>query len=264
VKVFINGVGICGPGLTDWSSSRNILAGHQPYIAQALPRLPGQILPATERRRSTPITRLAVTVAEQAITADTMPEDLATVFASSGGEVETAHQIFSQLASDDRQISPIQFHNSVHNAAIGYWSIATGQHGSATSFSAFDNSFSAGLLEAASQTVVEQIPVLLVAYDVPPPPPLAAFRPLHDAFGMALLLSQQQQESSLAALAIDIKHGQTLPVSIMDNPVLEVLRTGNPAARALPLLAGLARSEPASVTIDSLLGCITLNLTPCR
>ena len=49
----------------------------------------------------------------------------ATVFTSSGGDGDNCHAICETLATTDRLISPTRFHNSVHNAPAGYWSIAT-------------------------------------------------------------------------------------------------------------------------------------------
>ena len=48
-------------------------------------------------------------------------------------------------------ISPTRFHNSVHNAAAGYWGIATGATAAANALCAYDASFGAGLLEALTQ-----------------------------------------------------------------------------------------------------------------
>ena len=48
-------------------------------------------------------------------------------------------------------VSPTRFHNSVHNAAAGYWTIGAGAMQPATAISAFDASFAQGLLEAMVQ-----------------------------------------------------------------------------------------------------------------
>src|SRR5690606_42059827 len=52
------------------------------------------------------------------------------------------------LASDPRSISRTRFHNSVHNAAAGYWTIGAGCTAAATAVSAGPASFAQGLLEA--------------------------------------------------------------------------------------------------------------------
>ena len=56
------------------------------------------------------------------------------------------------LAGDDpASISPTRFHNSVHNAAAGYWTIGAHCMQAATAISAYDASFAEGLLEALMQ-----------------------------------------------------------------------------------------------------------------
>ena len=96
------------------------------------------------------------------------------VFSFSGGDGDNCHEICAALASSERLISPTRFHNSVHNAAAGYWSIAYGCTRASTSLCADDASFGAGLLEALAQLACGAPAVLLVAYDVDYPPPLYA------------------------------------------------------------------------------------------
>jgi hypothetical protein len=229
-----------------------------------MPRLTGGKLPPAERRRATAVTRVALEAAEQAIPAGVDPQQIATVFASSGGEVEIIHRIFSELATPERQISPTHFHNSVHNAASGYWSIATGSQCASTSLSCFDDTFSAGLLEATVQTLAEATPVLLVAYDFPPLAPIAEFRPLSAPFGTALLLNAEKSAHSLMELQLAFDAGQPAAVSRMTDPGLEALRAGNPAARALPLLTALAAGKPAHLILScSLTGSLHIRALPC-
>jgi len=264
MHVFINGVSVIGPGLDGWECSLPVLSGREAYVEGEMPRLTGGRLPTAERRRATAVTRLALEAAERAISADVDPRHMATVFASSGGEVEIVHRIFCELATAERQISPTQFHNSVHNAASGYWSIATGSQRASTSLSCFDDSFSAGLLEAAVQAVTDGASVLLVAYDFPPLPPIAQFRPLHAPFGTALLLNAERSAHSLMELRLAFDAHPPRDLSRMDDPGLEALRAGNPAARGLPLLAALAAREPADILLScALTGSLRLRAQPC-
>lgn len=264
MRVFVDGVGVIGPGLDGWESSLPILTGREAYREGEMPRLTAARLPPAERRRATAVTRLALEVAEQAIPAGVDPKRMATVFASSGGEVEIIDRIFCELATAERQISPTQFHNSVHNAASGYWSIATGSQCASTSLGCFDDSFTAGLLEAAVQAVTEAMPVLLIAYDFPPLPPIAEFRPLRAPFGTALLLNAERSAHSLMELRLAFGADPPADLSRMSDPRLEALRAGNPAARGLPLLAALAVGEPANIVLNcSLTGSLRLRAQPC-
>jgi hypothetical protein len=133
--------------------------------------------------------------------------------------------------------------NSVHNAAAGYWSIATQSREPSTSLCCYDWSFAAGLLETACQVVVNGKPVALIAYDEPYPEPLHSARPIHSEFGVALVLGP---EKGIAALDVEFARGAE---TRLDHAQLEAVRLGNPAARSLPLLAALARGSRADVTL---------------
>jgi hypothetical protein len=172
--------------------------------------------------------------------ADADVREVATVFASSDGETGVLDRLCTALAAPQRTISPTLFHHSVHNAASGYWGIATGAQQSSTVLACYDSSFCAALLEAAAYVHIEERPVLLVAYDLPPPPPLYAARPLVGGFATALLLTRVPSPHTLARLILTLSNNLSEEATSMADPRLEALRTGNQAARALPLLAAIA------------------------
>src|SRR5260370_15274972 len=153
---------------------------------------------AAERRRAGRVVKLALALALEATSqAGEDPAELASVFSSSGGDGHNCHELCQALSLAGREISPTRFANSVHNAAAGYWSIGTGAMAESNVLCAFDASFTAGLLEALTQVAVDQIPVLLVAYDSEYPQPLHAKRQIPDAFGVAMVLTPQRRASSL-------------------------------------------------------------------
>ncbi|MBK1838569.1 beta-ketoacyl synthase chain length factor [Azospirillum sp. YIM B02556] len=254
MRVHVEGIGLLGPGLAGWAESRAVLTGGSPYAASPAVLAASPLLPPAERRRSVPTVKLAMTVGAEALEqAGRDPATVATVFASSSGDPDTLHQILETLATEQRDISPTRFHNSVHNAPAGYWSIATRCREPSTSLSAHDESFQAGLLEAAAEVAADGWTVGLIAYDLPYPEPLNEARPITGTFGTALVLTPQPTDRCLACLDIDLTRGDE-PVSRMADSGLESLRTGNPTARALPLLAALARvgngGHPETVVLD--------------
>jgi hypothetical protein len=265
MQIYVDGIGVWAPGLAGWAASREILAGGKSYQAASLPRPSPALLPPTERRRSGNTILLAIQTAEEAVAgAGVNPQGVATVFASSGGDMDIVHDLCAALALPERQVSPTRFHNSVHNAAAGYWSIASGSQKPSTSLSCHDFTFVAGLVESVAQIAAECQPVLLVAYDWPPPPPLHAKRPLSAAFSVGLLLSPQRTDASMAALAMNMTAPGAEPATRMNDTGLECLRCGNPAARALSLLTAIARPQPAIVTLDYLDGNgLQIGVTPC-
>ena len=247
MQVHVEGIGLCGPGLKGWAASRAVLGGAAPYAPAPIAVPPCELLPATERRRTVASVKLALAVGGEALAhAERDPAATATVFASSGGDGETVHEIVAVLASPEREVSPTRFHNSVHNAPAGYWHIATRSREPSTSLCCYDASFSAGLLEAAVQATVGDRAVALIAYDLPYPEPMHTARTIGSFFSLALVLTPHATGRSLARLAIELRRdgaGQ----AVMSEPALETLRLHNPAARSLPLLAALARDAAATI-----------------
>lgn len=240
MKVFVEGVGVLGPGLGGWQASQTILAGTAPYLHAALVIPPSALLPPAERRRTGLPVKLAMAVGIEAIAqSQRNASELPSVFASSTGDGDNIHYIFEMLAKNGREVSPTRFHNSVHNAPSGYWSIATKSMAPSTSLACFDASFVAGLIEAATQTLASGNAVVLIAYDSTYPQPLHAARPISATFGVALVLAGNKTNRTLAELEIVISRNSNASTPVA-NAELEAIRAGTPAARSLPLLAALA------------------------
>ena len=250
LTAWIEGIGFIAPGLPDWPAARAVLRGELAY--QAAPSvLPAPaILPPAERRRASRVVRLTLAIGlEAAAHARADVAMLATVFSASGADGHNCHALCEQLATDDRQISPTRFHNSVHNAAAGYWGIATHAMAPCQVICGFDASFGAGLLDALGQVVVDHQPTLLIAYDSEYPEPLHAKRDTPDCGGVALLLTPEKTERSLARIAVA---AATDPADSLADAALETLRMQIPALRSLPLLQLLARGETGEVCLDYL------------
>ncbi|MFW5432312.1 MAG: beta-ketoacyl synthase chain length factor [Methylophilaceae bacterium] len=262
LTAYIDGIGLIGPGLTSWHDSQNLLTENAAY--QTAPTIfpTPMLLAAAERRRSGDLVRLTLAVGlEAAQHAGLDAANLTCVYTSSNGDGKNCHEICKTLASGDRQISPTRFHNSVHNAAAGYWSIATGAKTSISVLCAFDASFGAGLLETASQVITDDIPTLLIACDTPYPDPLNGVRPISGAMGVAMVMSPKASDHTLAR--VDIKLTDSRPDQLMHTE-LERLRTAIPAARSLPLLVAIAQRKSTAVVLDYLedLG-ISIEVMPC-
>ncbi len=166
-----------------------------------------ETLPPTERRRTGRVVRLAFAIGLEATRhAEANPAQLPVVFASSGGDGDNCHEICQTLASADRSLSPTRFHNSVHNAPAGYWSIAAGTQVPSTTICAYDASFAAGLLETLAQIAVRKVATALFAYDLDYPPPLRAARSVPAPFGLALVLHPSPQRA--LACAAERQHRQ--------------------------------------------------------
>ena len=188
--VTIEGIGFWTDGLPSWQAARDFVAGGA-LVADA-PRKPSpRLLAPNERRRAPETVAVALEVALAACTAAGRdPASLPSVFASTHGDLAITDYMCATLASDPLTVSPTKFHNSVHNAAAGYWTIGVGCHAPATAISAFDASFAQGLIEAALQITIDGGPVLLVAYDSPAGGPLQHTSKSEGLFGYALVLDR--------------------------------------------------------------------------
>ena len=262
LQAWIDGIGLIAPGLPDWPTARAVLRGEQVYVcAPSLLSAPA-LLPPAERRRASRVVKLALGLGLQAVAqSGADASTLATVFAASGADGHNCHALCEQLASDDRQISPTRFHNSVHNAAAGYWGIATRSMAPCQVIGAFDASFGAGLLDALAQVAFDGQPVLLVAYDSEYPQPIYAKRNTPDCAGVALVLSPSRSATSLARIELT---PADQAADLLVDPGLEDLRLGIPALRALPLLERLARGQGGTVVLDYLPPLqLALDVRPC-
>jgi hypothetical protein len=245
--VWIEAVGLAAPGLPSWESAQDILRGAAPYVPTELPPHAPQLLPPNERRRATQAIRVAFQAAEDAMHGTSLaPATLATVFASSDADLNIIHKISTALAQTPRFVSPTDFHNSVHNAAAGYWSIAVGARAASSTISAYDFSFAAGLDEACNLVRIDALDTLLVAFDVPPPQPLYDKRPIAVAAAVALVLTRERTAASLARLRCRQVNEPHSPTA---TPTLEALRVSNPATAALPLLELLAKRSAGRVVL---------------
>lgn len=233
--IYLQAIGIAAPGLADWHSAKSVLRGEAPYHDEPLQLIAPELLPAAERRRSSDSVRLAIRVAAEAMAKQTL-QPMA-IFSSAYGDPGITHKLCELLSATPPMASPTLFHNSVHNAPAGYWSIATANPLTTTSIAAGTQSFAQGLFYAAAQCRSEKHSVLLLNYDLPYPSPLDAKCPIVAPFASALLLSNEAGEAPLAQVTLSLDSDDS---SQMENPSLESLRLGNPAARALPLLQTIA------------------------
>lgn len=265
MRCWIGGVAVIGPGLPGWAASEAVLAGAAPWARAEIAVPPPALLPPTERRRTSLTVRLALAAAAEATAGEPDRGALETVFASGngdgvvvGGILEALHDPTGVVA-----ISPTQFHNSVHNAAAGYWHIATGSTAASVSLGGHDGSFAAGLLAAATAVTARGRGVLLCAYDVPLSPPLDAVRPTGAAFATALVLRPGPAPGARAVLELRYLAAPAPEAPPTEDP-LDALAPENPAARALPLLRALAARRAAALRLPLLEDAhLELRVEPC-
>jgi hypothetical protein len=148
--------------------------------------VPADAIPALHRRRMSTLSKMAVQVALEA-TAAQRADFL--VFCSQHGELNRTRELLAAIVGRT-ELSPAGFSQSVHNAAVGLFSIITESRVPATSLAAGPGTFAYGWVEAEAFLAANASSrALLVSYDEPVP---EEYRPFvtHDqrAHAQALVL----------------------------------------------------------------------------
>lgn len=237
LRATIEGIGFWSNGLPSWDAARAYANGG-PLVADPPARPSPQLLAPNERRRAPEPVAVALEVGLAACAhAGREPAALPSVFVSARGDLAITDYMCTTLASDPRALSPTRFHNSVHNAAAGYWTIGAGAMQPATALCAGDASFAQGLIEALVQLASGAEAVLLAAYDGAAVGPLVQVVPSEGLLGAALVLSRHAREG---APMIEAVLGEAGDANIASGP-LSQHAARNGMAQMLPLFDALAR-----------------------
>jgi len=249
LRVAIEGVSFWASRLPGWDVARAVMRGEQAPPETPSARPSPTLLAPTERRRAPDTVAVALEVAARACEASgRKPSDLPSVFASTHGDVAISDYMCSTLATTPTLISPIKFHNSVHNAAAGYWSIGTGSLAPYTAISAYEYTFGEGLLEAATQAVCEQRPVLYVAFDIESKGALSTMARSRGLLGAAVVLApanQSQQQRGLILTTESVAECHPTPARSAAAPLV----AENALAPCLPFFEVLASSSPRTLCL---------------
>jgi hypothetical protein len=181
------------------------------------------------------------------------------------GDMDITDYMCRTLASDTPLVSPTRFHNSVHNAPVGYWSISQGAKRSSNAVAAFRHTVPASLLEAVTQCVTEGEAVLWASQDIASPAPFRDIADIPEACAFALVLEARDggpiadgpENVSNPERGVPLEFrlgagGGAWPGFGADGPAESRLRTlyeRNPTARVLPLLALLGDGAAGAVSL---------------
>ena len=288
---FIDAIALWSPALPGWPAARAAFRGDVAPAVTPVQRPAAELLPAAERRRAPETVALALEVAQHAVAqAGIDPAALLSVFTSAHGDLGITDYVCRTLVNTPLLVSPTKFHNSVHNAASGHWTMSVGCMQASTALSAHLHSFAAGLLEALTQCAAEARPVLLVGYDMAACGALASTTASRGVLAVALVLSPRRSRRSVAALEWALRAGASAgtngganagvnmglntglntgtntapnaaPGPVLRSPAAQALRA-NAMADALPLFEALATEQAACIALPlSALLCLQLGLT---
>ena len=244
--LWIDGLALWAPTLPGWALAQAGLRGEAIDLSGTPQRPAPDLLAANERRRAPDSVLLALEVASRAVAdAGHAAADVASVFSSAHGDLAVTDALCRTLAADPKLLSPTRFHHSVHNAASGYWAIGSGSRAASTALSAFEHSFSVGLLEAAVQCHADGQPVMLVAYDTEATGALASVNRSRGLLAAALVLSPRCGPRSRWALRWDLRSGASVAPPAHSAAAQALAQ--NASAASLPLFEALAVGQPADL-----------------
>ena len=248
LRCYVEGIAFWAPSLPGWDIARAAFRGEGGPVDPPLKRPSPDLLAPAERRRAPDSVALALEVAAAATKdAGRDPKTLASIFTSAHGDLSVNDYMCSTLATTPTAISPTRFHNSVHNAAAGYWTIGTGCRAASTALSAFDCSFAAGLLEAATQCAADGQAVLLVAFDVQAVGALESVTASEGLLAGALVLAPTRGPRAGAGFELTLERGATTRAAIRSSAARAL--AGNGMADALPLFEALAAATMPALSL---------------
>ena len=149
VSAYVGGIGVLGPGLTNWPHAAAVLTGRQPYVPAAHGAADSSDAAAAERRRTGRVVKVALGVALEATSQRRCRSrgNSQRIFLLRQRRPYLPRNLPGAGAADARSLADAVFQFGAQRG-VGYWSIATGSFAPSNVLCAFDASFGAGLLEA--------------------------------------------------------------------------------------------------------------------
>ena len=240
--LFIESIAFWAPSLPGWDVARAAFRSEGGVVEPPAARPAPELLAPIQRRRAPDTVVLALEVASQAaLQAGQQAALMPSVFVSAHGDLAINDSMCKTLAEGPMLVSPTKFHNSVHNAASGYWTMGTGCMQASTALTAFEHSFAAGLLEAASQCAADDRAVLLVGYDIEASGALRSVTRSRGLLAAALVLAPVRSERSVAALGWSLRHGPERACTLRSEAARSLAH--NAMFDAVPLLEALASNR---------------------
>lgn len=211
-----------------------------------------ELLPAREGRRTPLLVRMALEVGVQVCRGNNIAlSGVQTVFASAVGDTDITDYMCRALATPSPMLSPTRFHNSVHNAASGYWSIGATNQQSSTAVAAHNTTLPAALLEAATLATCTVKPVLVITSDIAAPAVIEDVSTNRQAFAAGVLIGPRAENAGWRHMYVDYQ--DTACGWPTDGPTwLRDIEKQNDSAKIMPLL--LALSSVAATELQFPLG----------
>jgi hypothetical protein len=265
IDMYIQSIGIAGSFFNNWPHAKEIFNQQAPSISEHPDQYKTTILKPNEARRTSTAIKIALQSAEESLAQSSIQADqLFSVFVSSDGDPNILQAICQALATPDKFVSPTQFHNSVHNAPAGYWSIGHQSTKGINSIACGDCSISGALLEAKSLLKSGEKAVLVVCFEVKSPNPLDSARGIKHSLCTSLIATDQATSDSLFSISMSIEPNAGNLHTEMENMQLDSLRADSPAYSGLPFFKALSQQTPGTIVLPySSAKSLQIQLYPC-
>lgn len=235
-------------GLADWLAGRPSPEPTAPV---------GSLVPVRDRRRASPLSRAMADAYGAAVAgAGLDPAEVASVFGSALGEVSTMIGLLDQMWSANTPLSPMKFATSVHNAASGMISIATGNRGFTTSLGADYDTPAMGLLEGIGFVQSRGEAVVVCCGDEAPPDDLVPGQLGWSLLSTAVALCPVER-APLGAVRLSAPSpspaapaGPGLEANALPAPETEAALGRNPSVGLFDLVVALERGLEGAVRLD--------------
>ncbi|KXI29331.1 beta-ketoacyl synthase chain length factor [Paraglaciecola hydrolytica] len=198
----------------DWSRWQKGLLVMQAELA--LPPLAD--IPAMQRRRLSPFAKIALHCAIEA--SGSAQSDIPVVFSSRHGDLHRTTGLIEDIAQG-KDLSPTQFGLSVHNAAVGLFSIFSGNQAPISAIAAGQSSFMVGLIDSVAKLKANKLPRILYVYcDLVVPECYSQYVEHDVSIGIGLLIEAAQTPSAMFQLT----QSQTEAATHSDHQALDFMK----------------------------------------
>lgn len=243
----IEGFGFWCNDIPNWEAAQTFARTGE-LLGTAPSKPSPEMLPANERRRAPESVAVALEVAQAAVAMSGRdPKTLPSIFASTDGDLVITDYVCATLRDAPDSISPTKFHNSVHNAAAGYWTIGHGCMAPSSAVTAYYWTFAQGLMEALIQLANGEEAVVLSAFDTGAVGPLSTVSTGRGLLGAGFVLSNAEGGTRLRARFVD---GDPDPNQGALGQKMQI----NRMSRMLPLIDAMALGNDAVVNLDAGIG----------
>ena len=251
MRVAVTGASLWTPG---YASLEAWLAGGAPDPSETEPAC--AIASSRAKRGTSRLTRMLGHVVDRACAdAGADLDTVSTVYASAWGELETTIALLDPIYDGDVGLSPLRFKHSVHNAASGLVSIATGDRAFSTAIAGGLHTVEQGLIEAMARLAASPDEVVVLAMgDDRLLPPFDRFG-RHEGLAAGLVLTTEPGEAPVRAWLEG-------PARLDAPPAVDIAPAfaDNPCAHAVPLMRAIGASggvvplsggpRPWSITVE--------------